>query len=171
MLLRHIAALVGTCFLMCGCVLQSGKPNFKESEGVALPAEFVTSFVTENFTNGAWKAEEGSISFVASGKHYEAKNEKAETIELLFVALGKGTWVMQAAEKDKPSAYVMVEAKGDMLLLRPLFCDDLKKQETSAKLVRFEESDCFLKGHAGVDVFKTLGAKVGDAKMRLRVVK
>jgi hypothetical protein len=170
MILQRLVPLL-FCLLLGGCVLQSEKPNFKESAGVALPPEFVTSFVTENFTNGAWKAEEGSIGFAASGQHYVAKNEKAETIDVLFVALGKGTWVMQAAEKDKPSAYVMVEAKDDMLLLRPLFCEDLKKQKTSAKLVRFEGNDCFLKGHAGLDVFKTLGAKVGDAKMRLRVVK
>jgi hypothetical protein len=171
MKLSFFIAGIALAFLLAGCVLQSGKPNFKDSEGAVLPAGFVTTFVTENFTNGAWKAEEGSISFAASGKHYVAKNEKAETIDVMFVALGKDAWVIQAAEKDKPSAYVMVEAKDDTLLLRPLFCDDLKKQEASAKLVRFEGSDCFLKGHVGVDVFKTLGAKAGDAKMRLRVVK
>ena len=171
MKLSSFVAGIVLMVLLAGCVLQSEKPNFKDSEGVDLPAEFVTTFVTENFLDGAWKAEEGSISFAASGQHYVATNEKAETIDVLFVALGKDAWVMQAAEKDKPSAYVMVEAKDDTLLLRPLFCDDLKKQATSAKLVRFEGSDCFLKAHAGMDVFKTLAVKAGDAKMRLRVVK
>ena len=171
MKLSSFGAGIVLAFLLAGCVLQSEKPNFKDSEGVALPAEFVTSFVTENFTNGAWTAEKGSISFAASGQHYVAKNEKSETIDVLFVALGKDAWVMQATEEDKPSAYVMVEAKDDTLLLRPLFCDDVKKQKAAMSLVRFETSDCFLTGSVVVDVFRTLGADVGDAKMRLRVVK
>jgi hypothetical protein len=162
---------LSVCLMLAGCVLQSGKPNFKEADGVALPKALGTRFILENFSDGAWTSEDGAVSFAAAGKHYVARNEKADEIEVLFAALGKGSWVMQAAEKNKPSAYVMVEAKDDTLLLRPLFCDDLKKQEASAKLVRFEGNDCFLKGHAGVDVFKTLSAKVGDAKMRLRVVK
>ncbi len=157
--------------ILSGCVLQSDKPNFTDAEGVALPAEFVTTFVTENFTDGAWKAEEGSISLAASEQHYVATNEKSETIDVLFVGLGKDAWVMQAREKDKPFAYVLVEAKDDALLLRPLFCDDVKKQKAAMSLVRFETSDCFLTGSVVVDVFRTLGADVGDAKMRLRVVK
>ncbi len=171
MKLSSFGAGIVLAFVLAGCVLQSATPNFKESDGVALPAAFVTTFVTENFSNGAWKAEEGSVRFTASGQHYVATNEKAETIDVLFAALGKTAWVMQAAEKDKPSAYVLVEAKDDALLLRPLFCDDLKKQEPVAKLVRFEGSDCFLKGKASLEVFKMLAAIAAPAKMRLRIVK
>jgi hypothetical protein len=168
MLMRMMA--LGLCLLVGGCVLQSVEPNFKEADGVALPKALGTRFVLENFSDGAWTSEEGAVSFVAEGKHYVARNEKSDEIEVLFVGMGEGAWVMQAAEKGKPSAYVLADAQGGMLMLRPLFCDDLKKRGDLKAVVRFEGSDCFLTGGAGLDGFKLLGAKVGAAKLRLRAV-
>jgi hypothetical protein len=171
MVLRWILVFA-LCLALGGCVLQSTTPNFKEAQGAALPKALGTNFVIENFTDGAWKAEEGSsISFAAAGKHYVARNEKNDEIDVLFAALDKGTWVMQAAEKDKPSTYVLAEAKDGMLLLRPLFCDALEKRVEVTSLVRFEGSDCFLKASVGLDEFRLLAAKAGPAKMRLRAVK
>jgi hypothetical protein len=169
MLVRHIISVLGCCLVLGGCVLQSEKPHFKEANGVALPKALGTRFVLENFSGGAWTSEDGAVSFFAEGKHYVARNEKSDEIEVLFVALGKGSWVMQAAEKGKPSAYVLADAQDGMLMLRPLFCDDLKKRDDVKGLVRFEGSDCFLTGGAGLDGFKLLGAKAGAAKLRLRV--
>lgn len=170
MWLRCVAFMV-LCLGLCGCVLQSAVPNFTEAEGVALPAALGTRFVAENLKDGLWRAEEGGINFEASGKHYVTHNEKSDQIYVLFVALGDKAWVMQAAEKDRPSAYMLVDARDDTLLLRPLLCDDLKKRDDVTVYVRFEGSDCFLKGSAGLDVFRMLGVKMGDAKMRLRAVK
>lgn len=166
----HKLLTLGVSLLLAGCVLQSETPNFEEAQGGSLPEKLGTHFVTENYTDGAWKTEEGNISFTAFGKHYVARNEKNDEIEVLFVALGKTSWVMQAAEKNKPSAYVLAEAKDDTLLLRPLMCDDLKKRTDVKKLVQFDRSDCFLKSKADLDVFKILSTKAAPAKMRLRAV-
>jgi hypothetical protein len=171
MVMRWILVFV-LCFGLGGCVLQSATPNFKEAQGVALPQSLGKHFVLENFTDGAWKAEESNaISFTTTGNHYLARNEKNDEIEVLFVAFGKGAWVMQAAEKGKPSTYVLADIKADALMLRPLFCDDLKKRDDVKTIVRFEGSDCFLKGQSELSAFKLLAAKAGPAKMRLRAVK
>ena len=173
MILRRFLPLV-LCLLMGGCVLQSKTPNFKEAEGAALPEALITKYVMENFADGAWSAEDGTISFSASGKHYVALSEnsdKTDKIDVLFVALGTDTWVMQTATKDSPSGYVLAEAKGEMLLMRPLFCDDLQTREDVKTFVRFDKSDCFLKGKTGLDVFKMFAATAGEAKIRLRPVK
>jgi hypothetical protein len=170
MWLRYVAFVV-LSLCLSGCVLQSKTPNFTEARGVALPKEFGTRFMLENFSDGAWTSEDGAVSFVAEGKHYVARNAKADEIEVLFVGMREGAWVMQAAEKGKPSAYVLADIEGDALMLRPLFCDDLKKRGDVKALVRFEGSDCFLTGSAGLDVFKMMAAKVGAAKIRLRAVR
>jgi hypothetical protein len=156
---------------LSGCVLQSKAPNFQEQQGVALPKELGTQFVTENFTDGAWKTDEGRIRFAASGKHYVVKNEKLSEIDVLFVRLGNAQWVMQAAERQKPSAYILVEAKDNTLLLRPLLCDALKLRDDVKKYVTFSDNDCFLKDNTELSVFKMLAAKAMPAKLRLRAVK
>lgn len=173
MFLRRTLLLV-LCLLMGGCMLQSKTPNFKESDGVALPEALVTKYVMENFADGTWTAENGTVSFSASGKHYVVTaehSEKSDKIDVLFVALGTGTWVMQTAAKDSPSAYVLAEAKDDILLLRPLFCDELQKRDDVKTFVRFDKGDCFLDEKAGLDKFKLLAANAGEAKIRLRPVK
>jgi hypothetical protein len=173
MILQRFVPLV-LCLLMGGCVLQSKTPNFKESDGVALPEALVTKYVMENFADGAWSPENGTVSFSTSGKHYVVTaeySEKSDKIDVLFVALGTGTWVMQTAAKDSPFAYVIAEAKGDILLMRPLSCDELQKRDDVKTFVRFDKSDCFLDEKAGLDKFKILAANPGEAKIRLRPVK
>jgi hypothetical protein len=171
MVLRWILVFT-LCLGLGSCVLQSETPVFKEAQGVALPQSLGKHFVLENFTDGVWKGEESNaISFTVTGNHYMARNEKNDEIGVLFVALGKGAWVMQAAEKGKPSTYVLADIKADALMLRPLYCDDLKKRDDAKAIARFEGSDCFLDGQTELSAFKLLDAKAGPAKMRLRAVK
>lgn len=167
-MLKRLLILIGMGLGLAGCVLQSHQPLFGESDGVSLPAALGKHFVMENFDDGAWAKEEGSITFKATGHHYVATDEaKKDEIAALFVPLDKNWWLLQATEPGKPSAYILAELSGDALLLRPLACEDLKQNPAAAAEISFEGDDCYLKGGQGLAYFKALITGAAPAKMRL----
>jgi hypothetical protein len=168
LMLKRLLILIGMGLGLAGCVLQSHQPLFSENDGVSLPKALGTHFVMENFDDGAWAKEEGSITLKAIGHHYVATDEaKKDEIAALFVPLDKNWWVMQAQEKDKPSVYILAQAEGNALLLTPLTCEDLKLKPAAAAEISFEGDDCYLKGGQGVDYFKALMTTAKPAQMRL----
>ena len=171
-MLKRLLIFIGMGLLLTGCVLQSHEPLFSESDGAPLPEALGKHFVMENFDDGAWAKEEGSITLKAVGHHYVATDEaKKDEIAALFVPLDKNWWVMQAQEKDKPSVYILAKAEGDTLLLNPLTCEDLKLKPTAAAEISFEGDDCYLKGGQSIDYFKALMAAAKPAQMRLLKIK
>lgn len=167
-MLRQFMLIQFAAVGLAGCVLQSPTPNFDESKAVPLPTAIGTRFASETFRDKAWQREEGVITFTPDGKRYIASNDReASTIDLSFVRLGAASWVMQAVEKDKPTAYVLVDLDGDNLNMRPLFCEELQKQDDATETVRFEGTDCFLKAETGLDAFRNYGKQFGPAKLRL----
>ena len=171
-MLTRFLIFISMGFLLAGCVLQSREPVFSENDGSPLPANLGNHFVMENFDDGAWAKEEGSITLKAIGHHYVATDEaKKDEIAALFVPLDKNWWVMQAQEKDKPSVYILAKAEGNTLLLNLLTCEDLKLKPSAAVEISIEGDDCYLKGRQGIDYFKALMASATPAKMRLLKIK
>ncbi len=167
-MLKRFLICLGMGLGLAGCMLQSHRPLFSESDGVPLPKVLGTHFVMQDFDNGTWNDEEGSITIKASGRHYLASDEaKKDEVAALFVPLSPNWWVLQAKEKDEPNVYMLAELSGKNLLLHALACEDLKKLAAAAAEISFEGDDCYLKGGAGLDYFKQMITSVEPAKMRL----
>jgi hypothetical protein len=158
-----------TLTALTACVLQSPEPLFAEQQGVLVLKGLGTRFSTETFADGAWKADEGVITFTAEGQHYIASNAKDKaTVPMLFVKLGGARYVLQAREgTDKPVIYLIAEVKDRRLQLQPLFCDELKKLPKAAETATFENMDCTIKGTPGTSTFSTLAGQIAPAKLRL----
>ena len=167
-MLKRFLICLGMGFLLAGCVLQSHQPLFAESDGAMLPENLGTTFVMENLDKDMWNKEEGTLTLRPVGQHYMATDEKKkDEITAMFIPLDKNWWVMQAQAKDQSSVYILAEYDGDALLLRPLLCDNLKKQPAAAAEISFESDDCYLKGGEGIAYFKSLVASADPAKMRM----
>lgn len=168
-MLNRLFILLLTLTALTACVLQSPQPLFAEKQGVPALKGLGTRFSTEAFTDGAWKAEEGVITFTAEGQHYIASNAKDKaTVPMLFVKLGGARYVLQAREgTDKPVIYLIAEVKDRHVLLQPLFCDELKKLPKADETATFENMDCTVKGTPGTSTFATLASQIAPAKLRL----
>lgn len=168
--LKTVFAVCCVAITLCGCVLQSRAALFPETKGVDALAALGTRFMSESLgKDGTWTREEGELTFTREGRHYVARNSKEkDEIEVLFVPLGKGRFVMQAQEaEDKPFAYMIATIADGHMILAPMLCDDLKTDSAVAATVTFENSDCWARGTWDTAAFTRAAKVLTPAKMRL----
>lgn len=150
--------------LLSGCVLQSDKPLFTETDGVAALEPLGTELVSYSRNEGDWKREDDPVTLVLADHHYVDATKPTEA-QFLFVALGGEAYVMEAKEEGKPAVYALARRDGKAMLVYPLMCDVLKKD--AVPHVRFQGDDCFTEQGFGVAEFKNLLARAGEARIKL----
>lgn len=170
MFFRFLTVLLSAAVLLAGCVLQSEAPLFADRDGVAALAPLGSTFVTWNQVDGAWQAEKDRVVFTAVGNHYEVPGDDGEVVSVTFVALENDTWVMQAAEPDKPAAYLIARRDGKALLLQVPECLDLKNHQAYARRLRFDRDDCFAPADFKREEFTALAGVLPPAKVKLEAV-
>ncbi len=164
----RMLTVAGVCLLLAGCVLQSEKPVYAEAEGKLVLKPLGSVFSAESYSNGAWKTEEGNLTFTVQGNHYVVNNSKdANTAEALFADAGNGFAMMQFGEAEKPSTYVIAEVQKGAVLLRPVMCSDLKKAHVTSTVLTFTDNDCKLTGKPSAADVKAWAAALGPAGMRM----
>jgi len=149
-MLRLLAALAGLTFLLTGCVLEADPPLFAESQGVLALGDGPVAFDGYTLKNGVWtksNTEDPPLQFTPQDRHYvvrelgktEAQSNKATA---LFAPLGDNWMALQLTEEGKPAVYSLTRLEGRNLLVTPLMCSDLKKDDEAARHVAFAGQDC-----------------------------
>ena len=132
---------VSFCLLLCGCILQSPKPLFTESEGKPVLKQFGSSFIAFNRESGEWKKQDDVVKFTTVGNHYVVQ-DKSGNINVLFAQLSDQWWVMQTNETGKPATYLLAKFEGKALVLNILSCKVLKTNRSMKDAISFKGDDC-----------------------------
>ncbi len=149
-----------------GCVLQSPKPNFDDTQGALLLGKNGVTYSPFTLDSGTWKPDGEDMKFVAVGKHYLV-NDKAKTDQALFIPLTSEWWLIQFQDKSKESGYVFAHIQPEAIYIHPLTCDNLKLNAIAVKFVTFKKDDCFLAAHTTISDFKNLIPAAGPQLMKL----
>ena len=141
---RSLAVLVCAALLLGGCVLQSRVPLYTEGAGELVLGAVSGPAVISSWRNGSWVNEGDSAEIAVKGQHYEATSEST-VIDLAFVKLRDGWYVLQAVEREKPAVYMLAKIKDRTAEVTPLSCSDLKKDQSLAQQIAYEGDDCFIR--------------------------
>jgi len=161
-MIRTIAALVLTAVVLCGCVLQSRKPIYSDSQSaLALGAQGGTGVIS-SWRDGKWQDERETAEITTAGNHYEATTGSS-TMTMSFVPLD-GRWhVLQAVETGKPPVYMLAQVEANTTEVYTLACTDLKKNADLSAWIDYEGDDCFIKTDAPAKALFTALEKIADA--------
>jgi hypothetical protein len=173
---RMVLGLAGLTLLLSGCVLQANPPLFSETEGVLALGETQIAFDGYALKGGTWSksnTEDPPLQFTPQGHHYVVREQdksdsKSNTADALFVVLKDGWLALQLTEQGKPSIYSLAKRDGRDLLIAPLMCSDLEKDQATAGHIDFEGSDCTVKAVGDPRAFlMTLAKLVPPSEMKL----
>ncbi len=168
--MRHIITRLvfglAAALMLQACVLQSKAPLFAEGDGEMLLSDYGSTFASYTLSKDAWEKEKDTVTFTATGQHYVVKSEKSAN-DVLLLPLGGTWWLMQVSETDKETAYVLVDARKDELLVHSLSCDTLKKLEGLPDQISFEGDDCTAGTGMDRQAFTIVAGKLGKAEMKL----
>ena len=128
---------------LSGCVLESKKPLFADTDAKLLLAEYPNLAAYER-NDGAWKKSDDPFSFTPEASHYLLKSDSSD-MWISFVPIGGPWWILQAAEAKGPTSYVLVKAEPKELLVYSLDCKSLKEAGKYENDIDFVGSDCFIK--------------------------
>lgn len=168
-MVQRIVLLLLPLLALCGCVLQSPAPLFAEGDGEPALQQLGQRFRAETFEKGQWTTDGSIGTFTPAGRHYVLSNDKDnETMDMLFVPIAGGQYAVQVLEEaGKPPAYIIADVNPREVLLRPLFCDELKALPKVEETVSFSGSDCTVKGALNPAAFAALARELAPARMRL----
>ena len=159
---------IALCLVLCGCILQSSKPLFTESEGKPVLKQFGNSFVTFNRESGQWKKQDDVMKFKAVGNHYEVQ-DKTDNINVLFAPLNDQWFVLQTEEPGKPSTYLLAKFEGKSLMLNILSCKVLKNNKSLIDAVSFKGDDCTANAQMTKEKFVELTKSPEPALLKIEV--
>jgi hypothetical protein len=145
---------------LSGCILETKKPLFADSDAKPLLADYPNlSYYERN--NGIWAKTKEPVVFRPQASHYLMKPEPDDPeIQVSFVTIEGLWWVLQAVEAAETS-YVLVKAEPKELLVYPLECKVLKESGKFEHDIEFKDSDCSVK--EGADKTALFKALIGNA--------
>ena len=153
-------------FGLSGCVLESKKPLFADTDAKLLLADYPNLAAYER-DDGAWKKSDDPFSFTPEASHYLLKSDDSD-MWISFVPIEGPWWILQAAEAKGPTSYVLVKAEPKELLVYSLDCKSLKEAGTYDSSIDFVDSDCFIKPEADkMAMFKSLTAATKEPSTKL----
>jgi len=161
-MIRTIVALVVTAVVLSGCVLQSRKPIYSDSQSVlALGASGGTAKMS-SWRDGKWEDDRETPLVTIVGNHYEATADST-TVVLYFVALDGDWYVLQAVQPDDLPVYMLAKVNAQTADVYSFSCKDLKDDERLTKWIDFKGDDCLIKDETPAkDLFMELG-KIAEA--------
>lgn len=152
-------------FGLTGCILETKKPLFTDSEARLLLADYPNLAAYER-DDGGWKKSDDPLSFTPEGSHYLFKSGTS-AMTISFVPIEGQWWVSQGTEATATS-YVLVKAGPKELLVYSLGCKELKEAGKFETGIDFVNSDCFVKAEAdAMALFKALIANAGEPSSKL----
>jgi|GEM_PF-2101606 len=160
-MLNRLVSLFALAILLCGCVLDSPDPLFKEAEGEMIFGKTESHFKGLSLDHGAWVQtdKDALLTLIPEGHHYLMKtpDQKPEdgNTTVLAVSLDAGWFALQVTENTKPPIFAAGRFDGKDFSVIPIMCSDLKKKSPGEKAISFDGIDCHVK--AGEDGRKLLG--------------
>ncbi len=146
-MIRKFAVLALAAAVLCGCVLQSQQPLYTDdSAELVLGAQNGVARMS-SWREGKWVEDNDErVEIVVEDKHYVAR-AKSDVV-LHFVRLRDNWFVVQGVETGSSAAYMLAEVSDGAAEGRVISCTDLKANPASAKWVKFEGDDCFVRPDA-----------------------
>ena len=152
-------------FGLSGCILESKKPLFTDTDAKLLLADYPNLAAYERGDSG-WKKSDDKFELAPEASHYVLKSEKSE-MQVSFVPLEGPWWILQAVESTG-ATYVLVKAEAKELLVYTLDCKSLKESGKFESAIDFMESDCFVKPDADkMALFKSFTADTTEPSSKL----
>jgi len=153
-------------FGLSGCILETKKPLFADSDAKLLLANYPNPAAYERDEN-TWKKSDDFFSFTPEASHYLLKSDDSN-MWISFVPIEGPWWILQAAEATGPTSYVLVKAETKELLVYPLECKTLKESGKFENDIEFKDSDCSVKDGADkTALFKTLIGNASEPSSKL----
>ena len=169
-MIRTVVALALVAVALCGCVLESRKPIYSDSQSVLALGASGGPVKMSSWRDGKWEDDGERPVITIVGQHYEATDDSS-TVVLNFVALDGDWHVLQAIESDQLPVYMLAKVNAQTADVYTLDCTDLKRNASLSNWVEYEGDDCFIKpGAPGTDLFKALVKTTDHPSSRFEIL-